>query len=94
MELEVLLLTAFHDLESVSVCDLLASTGYLCLQGTTEKTACNFREYFFMQKNYGRFSTAKFVKALSTFSETSEKGFGDIESVLYSEVSLIRRCPS
>ena len=35
LELEVLLLTAFHDLESVSVCDLLPSTGYLCLQGTT-----------------------------------------------------------
>ena len=51
-------------------------------------------ESIFMQKNYGRFSIAKFGKSLSTFRETSEKGFGDIESVLYSEVSLIQRCPS
>ena len=51
-------------------------------------------ESIFMQKNYGRFSMVKFVKSLSTFSETFEKGFGDIESVLNSEVSLIQRCPS
>ena len=34
------------------------------------------------------------MKSLSTFSEASEKGFGDIESVLYSEMSFVVRCPT